>query len=244
MAKRRSAHAQKRRTAAKPFRFRQMTAKQKRLAAAIAAVCVIVIAGIVLVSADVLPHRDGSLNVRDGKARMTRENSLVVNGGSKKAPKYFEIANVNGTMDGFSLTEYAVDKGDENITQFWYEADDAENEVYHYYLCGIAMSAEKTMRASALARGLMSSDDEPVPGEVRGAFDDGRAYCGYTVLQQDAEEDGAMWHRYLFLYADANENACVLLQADSRAKTEAGLASEEGLLAFAREAWKNVEILK
>lgn len=244
MAKRRSAHAQKRRAAAKPFSFGQMTAKQKRIAAAIAAVCVIVIVGVVLACADVLPHRDGSLNVHGGKAQATRENTLVINGGTQAEPKYFEIAGVNGTMEGFTLTEYAVEKGDENITQFWYEADDAENEVYHYYLCGIAMSAEKTMRASALARGMTSSEDTAVPGEVRGAFDDGRAYCGYTVLQQDAEEDGAMWHRYLFLYADVNENACVLLQADSRAKTEAGLASEETLLAFACEAWKNVEILQ
>ena len=138
-------------------------------------------------------------------------------------------------------------KGDENITQFWYEADDAANEIYHYYLCGIPMSAEKTMRASATARKLISSDastETPIPGEVRGAYDDGRAYCGYALLQQDAETDGGMWHRYLFLYTDAGENACVLMQVDSRAKTEAGLASEEALLAFAREAWKNVEILK
>lgn len=247
MAKRNSAHAQKRRVAAKPFSFREMTAKQKRIAALIVAACMVAIAAIVLVRADVFPHRDGSLNVRGGKAQGTRENALVINVGSQAEPKYFEIAAVNGTMDGFTLTEYTVDKGDENITQFWYEADDAANEIYHYYLCGIPMSAEKTMRASAAARRLISSDESAetsIPGEVRGTYDDGRAYCGYALLQQDAEADGGMWHRYLFLYTDAGENACVLMQADSRAKTEAGLASEEALLAFAREAWKNVEILK
>ena len=203
MAKRNSAHAQKRRVAAKPFSFREMMAKQKRIAALIVAVCVVAIAAIVLVRADVFPHRDGSLNVRGGKAQGTRENALMINGGSKAEPKYFEIAAVNGTMDGFTLTEYTVDKGDENITQFWYEADDAANEIYHYYLCGIPMSAEKTMRASATARRLISSDastETPIPGEVRGAYDDGRAYCGYALLQQDAEADGGMWHRYLFLY--------------------------------------------
>ncbi len=247
MAKRNSAHAQKRRAAAKPFSFREMTAKQKRIAALIVSVCVVVLAAIVLLCADVLPHRDGSLNVRGGKAQTTRENALVINGGSQAEPKYFEIATVSGTMDGFTLTEYTVDKGDENITQFWYEADDAENEIYHYYLCGIPMRAEKTMRASAMARGLISSEaaeDAAIPGEVRGTYDDGRAYCGYALLQQDAENDGGMWHRYLFLYTDAGENACVLMQVDSRAKTEAGLATEEALLAFAREAWKNVELLK
>lgn len=247
MAKRNSAHAQKRRVAAKPFSFREMTAKQKRIAALIVAACMVAIAAIVLVRADVFPHRDGSLNVRGGKAQGTRENALVINVGSQAEPKYFEIAAVNGTMDGFTLTEYTVDKGDENITQFWYEADDAGNEIYHYYLCGIPMSAEKTMRASAAARRLISSDESAetsIPGEVRGTYDDGRAYCGYALLQQDAEADGGMWHRYLFLYTDAGENACVLMKADSRAKTEAGLASEEALLAFAREAWKNVEILK
>ena len=219
MAKRNSAHAQKRRVAAKSFSFREMTAKQKRIAALIVAACVVAIAAIVLVRADVFPHRDGSLNVRGGKAQGARENALVINVGSQAEPKYFEVAAVNGTMDGFTLTEYTVDKGDENITQFWYEADDAANEIYHYYLCGIPMSAEKT-------------------------YDDGRAYCGYALLQQDAETDGGMWHRYLFLYTDAGENACVLMQVDSRAKTEKGLATEEALLAFAREAWKNVEILK
>ena len=247
MAKRNSAHAQKRRVAAKAFSFREMMAKQKRIAALIVAVCVVAIAAIVLVRADVFPHRDGSLNVRGGKAQGARENALVINVGSQAEPKYFEVAAMNGTMDGFTLTEYTVDKGDENITQFWYEADDAANEIYHYYLCGIPMSAEKTMRASATARRLISSDastETPIPGEVRGAYDDGRAYCGYALLQQDAEADGGMWHRYLFLYTDAGENACVLMQVDSRAKTEAGLASEEALLAFAREAWKNVEILK
>ncbi len=245
MAKRRSAHAQKRRAAAKPFSFRQMTAKQKKIAALIIAACVIVVVGIVLACADVFPHRDGSLNVRGGKAQTTRENALVINSGTQAEPRYFEIASVKDTMEGFALTEYAVDKGDENITQFWYEADDAENEIYHYYLCGIPMSAEETLRASALARGMIRSDSAEgtsVPGEVRGVYDDGCAYCGYALLQQDAETDGAMWHRYLFLYADAGENACVLLQVDSRAQTEVGLASEEALLAFAREAWKNVEI--
>ena len=189
MAKRNSAHAQKRRVAAKSFSFREMTAKQKRIAALIIAACVVAIAAIVLVRADVFPHRDGSLNVRGGKAQGTRENALVINGGSKAEPKYFEIAAVNGTMDGFTLTEYTVDKGDENITQFWYEADDAANEIYHYYLCGIPMSAEKTMRASATARRLISSDESAetsIPGEVRGTYDDGRAYCGYALLQQDA----------------------------------------------------------
>ena len=38
MAKRNSAHAQKRRVAAKPFSFREMMAKQKRIAALIVAV--------------------------------------------------------------------------------------------------------------------------------------------------------------------------------------------------------------
>ena len=38
MAKRNSAHAQKRRVAAKSFSFREMTAKQKRIAALIVAV--------------------------------------------------------------------------------------------------------------------------------------------------------------------------------------------------------------
>lgn len=244
MAKRSSAHAQKRRAVAKPFSLRQMTAKQKKMAAAVVAVCVLAIAAIVLACADVLPHRDGSLNVRGGKAQGTRENALVINGGSQAEPRYFEIAAVNGTMEGFRLTEFAVDKGDENITQFWYEADDAENEIYHYYLCGIPMSAERTMRASALARGLSTAEGTAIPGEVRGTFDDGHAYCGYALLQQDVEADGGMWHRYLFLYADAGENACVLLQVDGRAKTEAALASQETLLTFACEAWKNVEILK
>lgn len=134
MAKRNSAHAQKRRVAAKSFSFREMTAKQKRIAALIVAACVVAIAAIVLVRADVFPHRDGSLNVRGGKAQGARENALVINVGSQAEPKYFEVAAVNGTMDGFTLTEYTVDKGDENITQFWYEADDAANEIYHYYL--------------------------------------------------------------------------------------------------------------
>lgn len=244
MAKRSSAHAQKRRAAAKPFSLRQMTAKQKKMAVAVVVVCVLAIAAIVLACADVLPHRDGSLNVRGGKAQGTRENALVINGGSQAEPRYFEIAAVNGTMEGFTLTEYAIDKGDENITQFWYEADDAENEIYHYYLCGIPMSAERTMRASASVRGLSTAEGNAIPGEVRGTFDDGHAYCGYALLQQDAEADGGMWHRYLFLYADAGENACVLLQVDGRAKTEAALASQEALLTFACEAWKNVEILK
>ena len=102
MAKRNSAHAQKRRVAAKPFSFREMMAKQKRIAALIVAVCVVAIAAIVLVRADVFPHRDGSLNVRGGKAQGTRENALMINGGSKAEPKYFEIAAVNGTMDGFT----------------------------------------------------------------------------------------------------------------------------------------------
>ena len=60
------------------------------------------------------------------------------------------------------------------------------------------MSAEKTMRASATARRLISSDastETPIPGEVRGAYDDGRAYCGYALLQQDAEADGGMWQQ-------------------------------------------------
>lgn len=92
MAKRNSAHAQKRRVAAKSFSFREMMAKQKRIAALIVAACVVVIAAIVLVRADVFPHRDGSLNVRGGKAQGARENALVINVGSQAEPKYFEIA--------------------------------------------------------------------------------------------------------------------------------------------------------
>ena len=243
-ARKNTAHAQKNHAAKKEIRFRSMSPSEKKRFYALAAAVVVVVAVLALWGLDAFPHRDGSLRVYKGEAQ-AGEGAIVVKRGDRNNPRYYEIARVTNTVDGFARTEFSTHVTDTNVTDYWYEPVEP-GDIFNYYICGIAQNAEEAYFASAEVHGLVKEDENGegtyVENELRGTFADGRPYVGFTITMRDGDTYGSAWHRYLYAYFDVAEDSSVLIAVSDKQALQKNLSDDQTLIEFLNKAYACVEI--
>lgn len=85
-----------------------------------AVIAAVVILAFVLIN---VFYSDGSLKVVDGVAKVSSEHSLVVNDGTGRAPRYFEVGQL-ADVEGYTLTAESI-TGDVNVNRYSYTPAEA-----------------------------------------------------------------------------------------------------------------------
>ena len=199
---------------------------KKEICITVSIVAVIVI-GLILFN---LLYDDGSLKVVNGVVQ-AKGDSLIVNGGTARSPRYFKVGQVAG-IDGFDMTSEPV-TSDGNVLKYIYTPA-SESPIDRISVCAYNFAAQ-TFADATLAS--FTSAENVTCSEKMSAEDDGRAvsYFIYSTVPietepaEDAAEEAAasdaVYAQVLSAYVDMGER-CVNIVVRNECESEEGFVED------------------
>ena len=207
-----------------------LTKKEVHILLAILAVIAIAVLAISLT------YSDGSLKTSGGKVSVSGENSIVVNAGSARSPKYYKVGEA-GEASGYTMTAEPKDVDPENLTVYAYAPEDTA--VFEKIsVQGIDNTAEKA--AGSKHNALAASEDAGTMttgrvdlaytlGETRSyKLDDGREVYWLTDTSVTA---GCLQQIYAYV---ASGDYCIEVSASRTVDSEDAFTDDDAMLEVIR----------
>lgn len=241
-----TAHARNRRHEKKEFRYNDLTPKQQLIfKTAVIALCVLLIAFIVLYRTDRLPHLDGSLYFRNGALKGVKENDIVIN---RESGKYGE--------KGSYFIVGSIDKPEGYVDYPEFVAGSDE------YRQGFAFKPENTdgnFISTAVIQGCVKDYEELIP-MVLGESDEAMSYSGqidgvspekqnvYHAAVRTAhtrDENNGYYYKYVNAYIETDvKDSCIMVQIIYKNAYKKEIPSDEKAMEDVLELIDCVNVIK
>ncbi len=201
----------------------------------------------------------GSIPNFFGKLQGVESNWLVSNFGTSSKPRYYKMGTYDAP-EGYTLNENMTTGSDELEQRFYYDADDPNALVQHFYVCPVEEKSAQEQMDSFMGYSLFYESGELhhenlagfdsywISGTVDDNQDEDAALSSIqnTGESTDEEEEKAPLvngHRQMTLYTDASRGSCILLMVTTASDAPAEeIPSEEDLRVEAEKLLQGLKL--
>lgn len=242
-----STHAFKQKAKKKEFSFSGISKKNKYLLIAAAA---LIIVFIVLLATDMLPHIDGSLNVRGGVVKGAGSDDIVINVAERddkgqRQIKYYVIGSV-APFDGYKVDDTYDIRSDENEFERCFLPEDSSSDISSIYICGTNKTAESFL--DAVNPTDLTADELSVTTIVSEpqnyASGNGTSFGGYFQTSITPDYYNGAYYKYFTCYIPAGRGCSVMVFVSAKKSTPTELPADDVMIEAAMSAVDLVTIKK